>query len=206
MKSALLTFLFSPSIDLVGTIVFFAIGVVACGIYYRMHDERRKTRSYLGLAIIAIAIRIVFAMVKTGLQYYAWTQSELSRFFLPPYRSISYLLQYSWTHFWLNALLSVGAALLFFGILRALQAHNPRYFDAGEVELGALIALVVGWPHVIVFVPVVFLLVVIISIIRGVVLHKPYTTLGLPFFLGAVIAFALTTYIIATFHLTGVLI
>ncbi|KKU74311.1 MAG: hypothetical protein UY00_C0068G0006 [Candidatus Wolfebacteria bacterium GW2011_GWA1_47_6] len=120
---------------------------------------------------------------------------------LPPHQSIGVLLQYVWTHFWLNAVIAIGAALLFYIVLRLLRSHNERYFEEGEVELGFLMALVVGWPYFVFFVPSVFLLVIFLSIIRGVFLHKPYTTLGVPFFLGAVIAYGVTSFIMDAYGL-----
>ena len=178
----------SPLIAWVSPVVLSVIAGVACIAYYRPLSDRRRVRIFMILAGAAIAFRFLFAGVKTGLQYSLWMSSALSRFLLPPHQNIAIFLHYSWTHFWLNAFISTGAALLFFGILRLLQSHNPRYFEAGEAELGFVMALVVGWPQFIVFIPAVFLLVVGISIVRGVFLHEPYTTLGLPFFIAAVAA------------------
>jgi len=206
MHDQLLNFLFSPSLDRVGQAVLFAFAVIACVVYYRPLVERRRLHIYVRLAIFAALFRLLFAAAKTGLQYYAWTQTELTKLLLPPHQSISVLLRYAWTHFWLNAFISIGGALLFFIVLRALQAHNPRYFEGGEVELGALMALVAGWPYFVVFVPAVFLSIVLVSIIRGIFLHEPYTALGLPFFIGYAIALVSTGYIIAALSLTSIII
>lgn len=195
--------LFALVITWVPVAVFFAVAIAAYIAYHRPASEQIRLRRFMILAIATIVLRLTFASIKTGLQYYAWTLSDMSRYLLPPYQSIRVLLHYSWTHFWLNALISIGAALLFFIVLRALRSYNPRYFEPGEVELGFLMALIVGWPHFIVFVPVVFLLVIVISTIRGIFLHEPYTTLGLPFFLGYASAIGVTSYIIATLNLTA---
>lgn len=106
----------------------------------------------------------------------------------------------------LNAVISVGVALLFFVVLRALHRHNDRYFNSGEIELGCLLALVVGWPGFIVFVIVSFLSVVMISLLRGIVFKQPYTTLGLPFFIGTVVSLCFATPIINAFHLADIFI
>ena len=201
MNTLLTKLALSPLLGWVSPVVLVAIAVFSCVVYYRPSFAHRRTRIFLLLAATAAAFRLLFAGVKTGLQYYAWLQSDISKFLLPPYQSIGVLLRYSWTHFWLNALIAIGAALLSFVVLRVLYSYNERYFDTGEIELGALMALVVGWPHFVVFVPAVFLSVIIVSIIRGVAFREPYTTLGLPFFIGAAIALMATPYIIKTFHL-----
>jgi hypothetical protein len=84
-----------------------------------------------------------------------------------------------------------------------LQRHRERYFEAGEVELGALMVLVVGWPGFLVFIPVVFLAVVLISIIRGILWKEAYTTLGLPFFIAALVSLGFTPALIAFFKLAA---
>lgn len=201
MEALLTSAWFSFAITWVSPVVLFMIAVAAGVAYHRPISEQRRMRCYMTLAVTAIVFRFIMAGIKTGLQYYAWTLSDVSRFMLPPHQSIGVLLRYSWTHFWLNALISIGAALLFFIILRMLRSYNPRFFETGEVELGFLMALVVGWPQFVVFVPATFLMIVFMSIIRGIFLREPYTTLAMPLFLGAVIAFAATTSIIAAFDL-----
>lgn len=206
MESFLTSAWFSFAVTWVSPVVLLAFAVAASVAYYRPISEQRRFRFYMILAIAVIMFRFVLAGVKTGLQYYAWTLSDISRFMLPPHQSIGVLLRYSWTHFWLNALISIGAALLFFVILKILRSYNPRFFETGEIELGFLMALVVGWPQFVIFVPAVFLMVVFMSIIRGIFLREPYTTLALPFFLGTVITFATAASIIATFDLIALVI
>lgn len=193
----------SFAITWVSPVVLFTIAAAAGVAYYRPISEQRRMRFYMVLAITAIAFRFVLAGVKTGLQYYAWTLSDISKFMLPPHQSIGVLLRYSWTHFWLNALISIGAALLFFIILRILRSHNSRYFETGEVELGFLMALVVGWPGFLVFISASFFAVILISIIRGIFLKEAYTTLGLPFFIAAAVAIGFTPIIITALRMTA---
>lgn len=200
---AIASFVFSSAINWVSLAVFAGIAVVACAAYYRPVLEQQRIRLYMILAGITIAFRLAFAGVKTIFQYYAWLQSEISKFMLPPYQGIGVLLRYSWTHFWLNALISIGAALLFFIVLRSLHSYNARYFDTGEIELGLLMALVVGWPGFLVFAPIAFLSVVLISIIRGIFLKEAYTTLGLPFFIATAVALGFTPVIVAALKLTA---
>ena len=195
-----------PSINWVGQGVLLIVATIACVAYYRLSAIHHRALFFVRLAVFVVVFRFAFAAVKTGLQYWGWMQSEFTRFLLPPHQNISVLLHYAWTHFWLNAIMSIGCALLFFFVLKALAARNPRYFEEGEVELGALMALLAGWPQAVVFIPAVFFSVVIISIVRGFWMREAYTTLGLPFFIGYGTSFVLTMYIITLLDLTALLI
>lgn len=206
MNNQIANFLFSSSINWVGQIILLIVAVIACVGYYHPSIRPYRTLFFVRLAMFVVAFRFAFAATKTGLQYWGWMQSEFTKFLLPPHQNISVLLHYAWTHFWLNAFISIAGALLFLFILKALAARNPRYFEEGEVELGALMALLAGWPQAVVFVPAVFFSVVLISIVRGVWMREAYTTLGLPFLIGYITSFVLTMYLIALFNLAGLLI
>lgn len=184
-------------------VLFFAIAVIAGGIYCRPACMQIRSYWFMRLAIVAIILRVAIAIGKTVVQYYAWLGSDAGRFLLPPHQSIAVLLRYGWTHFGLNAAISIGFAVLFLLVLRSLRTYNARYFDDGEVELGFVMALVVGWPAFIVFVPAVFLSVIIVSIVRGVFYRQPYTTLGVPFLGGCVIALVVSGYLIDMLKLTS---
>jgi hypothetical protein len=153
-----------------------------------------------------VVFRVGFALFLTYGQYYVWSQSTLTQSLLHspldpatmPFwlvrafpwifnTDLGYLFFYSWGRFWLNALLSIAVAALFFWYLRMLERRNARFFEEGEPELGFLMALLVGWPDIVVFVPFVFLAVVLTSVFRGTVLRQPLTTLGWPFLIAALV-------------------
>lgn len=194
---------FAALIEWGPAILYFAIAVIAGFIYCRPVYMQARARRFMRLAIVAIALRVAIAIGKTVVQYYAWLSSDTSRFLLPPYQSITVLLRYGWTHFGLNALISIGSAVLFLFILRSLRTYNARYFDDGEVELGFVMALVVGWPSFMVFVLAVFLSVIIVSIVRGLFYRQPYTTFGVPFLVGYVIALIVSGHLINVLKLTS---
>ncbi|OGM93729.1 hypothetical protein A2524_01340 [Candidatus Wolfebacteria bacterium RIFOXYD12_FULL_48_21] len=165
---------------------------------------RRKT--FLSLAFIVIGFRVVFALIKTGLQYYAWAQDPMGKLLLPPIQSVFVFVRYAWTHFWINPLIAVGVGLFVLLLLSVLQRKNERFFDTGEVELGMLLTIVVGWPHFVLFFPLTFLLVVMLSAIRGIFFKEQFTTLGLPFFIASIIALFFGIQAIIGMHLTALVI
>ncbi len=159
---------------------------------------------YPWLSRIAIGFRVLYAGLLTVGQYYVWDQASFTRTFLnapvtalpiPFIRDLpwlfgtklGYFILSSVVHFWLNVALSLGVAWLFFLFLAALKRHRERFFEVGEIELGYLCALVVGWPNVALFVFLTFAAVVAISIVRGIAMGQRYTTLGWPFIAAAIV-------------------
>lgn len=159
------------------------------------------------LTIAVVAFRIFNAALFSAVQYYVWSGQEFTKILINSPLSkevplsdflrngfgfildskLGYFLFYSWGHFWINVLLSIAVAFAFYGFLKVLKRHNDRFFYEGEMELGLLMALIVGWPNFVVFVPIAFLAVVFVSIFRGVYLKEIYTTLGTPMLLAALV-------------------
>ncbi|MDO8556970.1 MAG: hypothetical protein Q7R98_00715 [Candidatus Jorgensenbacteria bacterium] len=174
---------------------------------------------YKTLVRNAIWFRVLYALALTVGQYYLWAQSPFSKPLLNTPLSeslpiplikafpqifntrIGYFLFYSWGHFWINLVLALFLAWLFYKFLLLLKKHQDRFFEEGEVRLGFVCALVAGWPGIIVFVPLTFIFVVLLSIIRAVTLSERYTTLGVPFLLAAATALWMSQQILSYFQL-----
>ena len=161
----------------------------------------RRQSGFKSLIVVAAAIRIFYAVFQTAAQYYAWSQDALAKLLL---NSPRYFWFYAYGRFWLNAFIAIGVAFAFYLFLKFLKKRQDRFFEEGETELGFLAALFVGWPNFVIFVPLVFVSVVLFSILRGIVLKEAYTTLGWPFLLAVIFNFNLGSRLIQIFHL-GVL-
>lgn len=142
---------------------------------------------YKLLPIILISFYVFYALIKTFAQYYVWSHNSLSKLFLPPHQNLSYFLFYSFGRFWLNALLAVAAAFLFYLLLKRLNRYRRGLFKDGETEIGFAAALLSGWPGFVVFVPIVFIVTIILSIIRSLAFKLKTTTLGPALLVSAVI-------------------
>jgi hypothetical protein len=201
-------FLFGPFATYMPTVFFLGVFLLAGAAYlFRNNPERipvlGRSVTFPILARITILFRIGFAVFLTCAQYYIWSQDAFTRTFLTAPLSPSlpvwavryipwifssqagYFIFYSWGRFWFNALLAVGISFLWWLFLGFLRRRNERFFEIGEPELGFLMALIVGWPGIVLFVPLVFAFVVLVSLFRSAVLKKPFTTLGWPFLLAA---------------------
>ncbi len=165
-----------------------------------------KFLSFRNLIMTAIGWRLLDIFLSMIGQYYLWSQSAFTKFFLkaPLSREIilpfwlkafpgffqgplGYFLFYSYGRFWLDFLLALVTASVFYLFLKILKRYQDRFFLEGEIELGFLTALLAGWPNVLVFVPLVFVFVFLLSLGRLIFLKAVYTPLGLPF-LTAVLA------------------
>ena len=173
--------------------------------------EGKRRHLFLGILILLFAFQILNAGLLGWGQAYVWSKDPLSRALLttplpknipvPLIEAIpgvfhafsGYYTFYSLQHFWFPLLLSALLAFLFFLFLKLLQKYNGRFFETGETELGFLLALAVGWPKFIVFLPLALLFVVLVAIFRGILTKEKYTTLGVPLLLAAVVVLAAQT-------------
>ena len=180
----------------------------------RIKNILPRNITYAKLAMVLIVFRVCFAAFKTWAQYYVWSHDAIGKFFLgaslnPLLQEVTfakyipglfanpfgYFLFYSVGRFWLNIFLVLGGAFLFYFLLRLFKRHNERFFEAGETELGLLMALVVGWPHLILFIFLSFIFVVFVALFR-MALGRHYTTLGIPFLLATVTVLCVGTFLL----------
>lgn len=202
-------------------IVFLWLVYIASGVSY-FWSKAPKIFSFKILIITTVVFKLLYAALLSVVQYYVWSQSEFTQFFInSPLSSevplsdflrsklgfifggkLGYFLFYSWGHFWISALLSMAVALCFYVFLRALRRHNDRFFYEGETELGFLLSLIVGWPNIVLFVPIAFIAVVLVSIFRLLFYKEPYTTLGAPMLLGVLITMIFGTALIEILNLS----
>ena len=192
--------------------IFFGLVFISAAlVYVRMRRGKMSKKITLrGLVIAAVVFKFVYALYLSVAQYFIWRSGPLTRLLLADSLNglpasvtggvaafdgkFGYFFFYAWSHFWLDAVWSVIIAILFWGILKLLQRYRERFFHPGETAIGFLAAFIVGWPNLILFVPLVFLSVVLVSIYRMIFLKEPYTTLGWPFLIAAVLAFAVSHF------------
>lgn len=159
-----------------------------------------KDALYLYLIYTTLAFYVLNALFLTIAQYFTWAGSAFTSLLLrTPMNDVfenrflewmfenklGYFLFYSWGSFWLEVLLIGTMSFLFWSFLRVLRRYNDRFFEVGEVELGTLMVLLVGWPGAIVFIGMVFFSVVLVSLVRLIFFKEAYTTLGYPFLIAA---------------------
>lgn len=190
--------------------------VLALAAFFYFAD---KPRNIFKLALATIAFRVFYVAFITFGQYYIWANNKFTQILvnspvgkdvplrgdIPSFffnNQLGYFLFYSWGRFWLNLVIILAVSFLFYLFLKFLKRYKERFFRPYEVELGLLTALIVGWPNFVIFIPLVFLFVVVVSLFRLIFLKEPYTTLGVPFILSAVVTLIWGSELIQIFNLT----
>lgn len=122
--------------------------------------------------VIALAMHLVYAAMLSWGQYIVWSSSEFTKVFLEsPIPSevgqdqfviwitqlfnidVGYFFFYVWGHFF-APLASLLLVVLFFGLFLWVYKHyHPLKFKEGDVEVILASLLAVGWPGVLVLIP-----------------------------------------------------
>jgi len=211
-------------------VVFLWTVFIVAAVSYSLEKTFKILNFRLGFKLLAISVlifRFVYAIIESVAQYYVWSRGDeigkalinsplsdavpLSNFLQNNFGAIlqskwGYFLFYSWGRFWINVLLLSLVALCFYAILVILKKYNERFFKEGETYLGLLLCLIVGWPNLILFVPITFVFVVLVSIFRLLYYKEPYTTLGMPMLLASLVIMLFGGYFINTLGLAVLII
>lgn len=136
-----------------------------------------KLRSFLALWAKRLYIFFTFIcfgylFLITYLQYNIWKGNDLTSGFLPPASDWGYFIKYSFYRFWIIYLVSFFLSLLFIFIGDYFnKKYQERFFESGEVYLGGVSILISGYPGVVFYIIVFFLIFLISSLffyfIRG---------------------------------------
>ena len=176
---------------------------------------------YSWLIGVVVVFKFFISFLETFLQYYVWEKNPFTKILLtqplsekvpneiiPGFiRKILFdnphgaFLYYAWGHFFLNVFLSVFSAIVFYFLLVLLRKYRERFFGDGEVALGTLMGLIVGWPNIVLFVPAALILTVLFSIVRRIVWGKNYTTLGWSFLVSGFVILVFGKFLSDLFHL-----
>jgi hypothetical protein len=172
------------------------------------------------LSIAVIALNFTYPAVLTGLQWYSWSESAVGRALLSlpldPKVPLPALLQpariffehaggyfafYAIDRFWLSFVLTCICAAIFqfvFVIVRRIGADTePRSDNA----LPLLAVLIVGWPGVVVFVPLSLCFAVVHGVARA-IQGRRETSFGPSLSLAAFVVAISGPFLVAILHLT----
>jgi len=139
--------------------------ILAGFLLYWVLRKKLPKEKFLKLSFYIFSSVIIFQSIfSTILNWWLWSQQGVSQRFLPPHSPISYVLKYSWQHYWFESIVTIiAAAIVFFGIYFLNKKFEKNFFYNEEKYLAALGILAVGWPNCLIFLCLVLFL--------GVVLH-----------------------------------
>jgi len=139
--------------------------ILAGFLLYWVLRKKLPKEKFLKLSFYIFSSVIIFQSIfSTILNWWLWSQQGVSQRFLPPHSPISYVLKYSWQHYWFESIVTIIAAVIvFLGIYFLNKKFKKNLFYNEEKYLAALGILAVGWPNCLIFLCLVLFL--------GVVLH-----------------------------------
>ncbi len=113
---------------------------------------------------------IVFkAVYSTIINYWAWSQSPTTSFFL----EIPYLIKFSFNHYWLIPLITVFSAFIIYKTTKIInQRFEERFFYDQEPYLIALGIILSPWPWLIIFIVCVVLVLLVLQLINLILYWK----------------------------------
>lgn len=191
-------------------VVFSGVVLLLMIINYFLADRKYlkflKVLTTTKLIYILIGCTLFFDILLSVLQYFVWRESAFSRFFLPPFQSITYFLRYSLFHFFAANILALVLALVFYSFLRLIKKYRANIISREELSLLFLAVLLVSWPKAVLFIPIFLLLTVIFSVVNLLVFKREQVDLVLPIFLSLVIAFIFGSYLIEFLSLSYLII
>lgn len=173
------------------------VGMVAAYVWLRPGKGMRFAA--IVLAAYFLLVRLLIAVYQTTGQYWIWQQETFTQLFLPPNQPIMYFISYVATRYWMGLGLAVLSAVVWYVFLRLLRARTERFFDEGEIALATLAVLVVGWPGIVVLLPLAGIVLVVLSVVRLVFFKQSLTTLGIPFLVATVLTVAFQGKILNVF-------
>ncbi|OGM91247.1 hypothetical protein A2755_02490 [Candidatus Wolfebacteria bacterium RIFCSPHIGHO2_01_FULL_48_22] len=152
---------------LIFSIVLFATNFAS----QRFNFPRRRLDLFWLNAIFVF----LFLSVLTYLQYSGWANSPLTAYLLPPKTSVSYFIQYVFFRIWSSHIMSFGFALL---AVYGLRIYNKKKEGAllreHEEWIAGSAILLSGFPGVVLFVPVFFMLFLLTTAVQTLRKGKEY--------------------------------
>lgn len=160
--------------------------VVVFYLFKKSLDGKKTLANTLFIVTISVVVfRLFYTVIVSLVQYYVWKSGDFGKLLLPPYQTIGYFLGYSWRRFWLGFMLSLVTSLLFLLFLKLLGKYRANFFEQDEIGLLCLMSFLVGWPNIVIFIPLVFVISAIFSTFMALAFRKQVVRLRVPVFLSS---------------------
>lgn len=126
-------------------VLIFLLGLFVFQIFFGFSHHKIFYQGLKYMWVGAIFLVLGYYVYLTYTQYLLWSSGPPTIYFIPPYRSISYLLQYHAVRFLMYYCVSFLAAAGFFALaVWANKKHGERFFEKEEPYIGALAIFLLG--------------------------------------------------------------
>jgi hypothetical protein len=142
--------------------------ILAGLLIYWVIKKKLPQEKFLRVVIFSfIGIIIIHSFVLTFLNWWLWSQQLITQWFLPPYSSLSYILKYSWYHYWFEPIATILLAfIVFWGIYLFNKKFEENFFYKEERYLAGLGVLATGWPNCLIFLSLVLCLGIVFHLLN----------------------------------------
>jgi len=165
-----------------------------------------KKVNFKWLIWLLIICGFLFNTALTFTQYFIWHRDTFGHFFLPPYQPWSYFISYTFMHFWLSDILALISAGAFYLILELYRKLRSDVIKKDELNLILIACLLLGWPRLILFIPLFLVLAVIHTALNLVFFKKPGISLFPVIFISLITLFLLGSYFVLLAKLSSLII
>lgn len=146
-------------------LMIFSLGwIIVILFFYFKRPKYLKKIIIIGIFLFFV-LSLIVLVSQSFFAYSYWKQGPVSKYLIPPSTSISYFLHYCFTHYYLGFLLGMGGAFLT-GVLFWIFKKKNR-INSSEMWLMILGAFFSGWPDLIIFLGITFVLAIFYSLIQN---------------------------------------
>lgn len=188
-------------------IIFYpAVLFVTVWVYFWPKTQPVLPKLYFWLSVSVIGFRVLLNLVQSITQYIVWSRDGLGRVFLTlPLDEASpsilnnlpwifhqpkgYYLYYILSRFWQDTLIIILVAFFIWLLLRLVKNYKPAFFLPQDLPLVFLASLILGWPNLILLVPLVLILAVVLYLFEIILKRQLYSALGLLVLIALVVIF-----------------
>ena len=146
-----------------------ALGLIILAglLLYWILKKKLPKEKFLKVITYIFSGAIIFQSIfSTILNWWLWSKQGITQQLLPPHTSITYVLKYSWQHYWFEPVIVIFAAIIvFFSIYFLNKKFENRLFYDEEKYLAALGILATGWPNCLIYLSLVLFLGVIFHLL-----------------------------------------
>lgn len=130
--------------------------------------KKLPKENFLKLITCIFSGIIIFQSIfSTILNWWLWFQQGITKLLLPPVSPISYVLRYSWQHYWFEPIVVIFTAIIvFLGIYFLNKKFENAFFYDEEPYLASLGILATGWPNCLFYLSLVLFLGVLFHFIH----------------------------------------
>lgn len=152
--------------------------IITVGILGVLGGAQIFLRSFLAHYIkkiykISIGIILLYAGYQTYVQFIDWKGSYL----LPPHTPISYFILYTFSRIWISKLIAIISGYVLYRVMEKMNTRkNNQLFFNDELYIAATTVSIMGYPEIVLFIPIFFIVFIMGSIIGTLIYGKNHRT------------------------------